>query len=555
MRRSSRRGDIRALLRAKNPRQEVSALTELEAYYAIKEIGLYDAGALLKYFSQTQTRAALDLDVWRGGQLQASDLLTWLTSYQEADVESLFLASEALDIETLALFFSRRLLVALNVKEDEEHDVVTPDWVANPPLGVELVTTPDQRFIIAARLRDVDEEGEEIEEEERKAIVALVGTLYKSEDPDHIAHALRLAYDELATTLEEDAYRFRNARLEDLGFPSPERAIEVYGPLAVDAPDTLRPEESGYAEFHLPVPYIEPLGEGFFTEVMRTLPDASTVARVEEELIPLANAMLVADRVSPADTEAIKDALLRLRSYLELSLAHGSDGSLEEAGRKLSEVHLRDLFRRGYTLTLKLKTRAQKLAASGVFQMPGGTSFSYLSKHDEAFLAALLLPRPRFLAAFRKLTPATVFARLSWAPFASEAIYFPTLSALEVAEHVLVDLEDLASCAESLGFAERLSKVVDVALPPPAERHFDDLVRTLVANAALGHGLSAAPLAADALAALKSQATGGTLISGDEVKQLLQYPSVRARADSLGKLLEESAEIEPRFFEGVFRTL
>ena len=71
-----RRLDV--ILDAKDPGALVRALPAEDLYYTIREIGLADAAPLVPLASVEQFLTFLDLDAWRGNQLDPRRALTWL---------------------------------------------------------------------------------------------------------------------------------------------------------------------------------------------------------------------------------------------------------------------------------------------------------------------------------------------------------------------------------------------------------------------------------------------------------------------------------------------
>ena len=67
---------------------------------------------------------------------------------------------------------------------------------------------------------------------------------------------LRAASSDLTSALEETAYRFRSARLEDLGFPPRERAMEIYG-LEDPGPGASMPD-APVVDLYMPTSYAPP---------------------------------------------------------------------------------------------------------------------------------------------------------------------------------------------------------------------------------------------------------------------------------------------------------
>ena len=403
-----RRGQSKAadLLKRSDLPAVVGALSPLEAYTTVKALGPADAAPVLACLNPEQTQALLDLEAWYEHRLSAPDLILWLSAFREASVEAMQQAADALDFEALSAFLRRRLYVAQKPSEERSDDDPVPDWLADPPKGIEpIVETPDGRFIIAARPSDADTfsgvgadgiDDEDIDEEDRKWVLTFVNELYQQEDWERVAAVLRSAAFDLTSNLEEDAYRFRSARLEDLGFPPRERAIEIYGLLDPADSSPLPPAPS--VDLRLPVVYVPPLQQGIFQAALQQIDDPKQMNRLEGDLVAVANKALVADGVAPGQFEAMQEVLQRLRGYVELALVEGVAPSerTQEAVHRLTSVHLERLFRVGYTLTVRTAGRARRiLEQPALGEGSRDLALRRLPAGEQGVLEALLLRRPR----------------------------------------------------------------------------------------------------------------------------------------------------------------
>lgn len=548
------------LLRDERADERIRALTEVEAYYAVKEIGLEDSLPLLASLEPHQVKAILDLEIWHHHQLEVADLLIWLRAFREAKSEQLAVAARCLDLETLALLFRRRLLVALKPKDDEDTGEDPPAWLQEPAEGIlPLVDTPDGRFIIAARAVDELDEGDSdrpVEEEERKAILELVDELYKDEDWEYIAGALRLASNDLSSTLEEDALRFRTARLEDLGFPPYERALEIYGlldPAKLEQPPTLR--ASPILEEQLPALYAKSLEGSLFDRAMATLADDNLVRRIEGDLVPAANAILIADGREPGDLVGLKASLLALRGYLEIALAHQAprEQAVAVAAARLTGFHLSELFRAGYTVTVRLASLAK--AAAARLKFDGA---------EQAVLDALCKRRPRYAPVLDKIAAhlasggspqLALAAGLDEAQALAQPRAFGSGAELDAARLWVESWEALSRAVEALGWGD--GPELGVVIPPPAERSTQVLIATATAQALLGHPFRPAPLGAEDLLDLADRVgpAAPEVLAAEVANKLAGQPSALiARAQAGAEALRQAllplvgaSEIDPRF--------
>lgn len=492
LRRAEGRSRILDLVEAPDAEARVQALAPLEVYQAIKAVGPADAVAVLGLLSREQTKTLLDLDVWRAGDLDVSDALTWFEAFRAAGLEALVRAARALDEEALSLLLRRRLLIALKQKDDASDQEPLPDWAVNTPDALmPIVETPDGRFYVAARTHDEldDEARDELDEEERKAILQLVAELYRDEEWDWAAGMLRAAMSDLSSSLTEDALRFRDARLEDLGFPPLERALEVYGPLDPGALAESPPAPYPALSEVLPAKYAEPLSRGLFHAAMSRLEDVELVRRIEGDLVPLANAALVADGAEPGAIEHLQDTLTRARGYIELALAHGTPpgpARVEAVAARLRANHVTVLFRVGYTLTLRAATRARALAANAAFEQHG-LPMARLEEPERVALDALRAKRPRVSVALEPVIAALTAgeAPLGLGPAGDEGSRaFTAPEDLDAVEWLLSDLEGLAAALSARSAA--LGAISDAPANLPAEeRTAQVFVDTMLARALL----------------------------------------------------------------------
>ena len=501
LRRAVRRHRLRETATASEAAAAAKALSPLETYHLVKEVGAADAASLLVLLEPDQVRALVDLDVWRDHELDASDLLLWLQAFREASVDSLTRAVRAIDPEAVALFLHARLEIALRSPEDEgEHPAESvPEWVRNPGEDLEpVVETPDGRFWIAARPRD-RMTGRKVDEEERKAVLSVVDELFRDESWEEFAGLLRLAHDELGHGLAEDAYRFRLARLEDLGFPPLERAFEVYGRLdpshLAEPPRIATPANDA----QLPQAYVAPLDRGLFAAAMHTFAEPQVVRRIEGDLVPFANTVLVADGIAPADLAGVQTVLSATRGFIDVALAHDTtpEDRLETARHRLRHQHISALFRVGHGLALDLKTRARTLRDTSAFAL-GDDPFGGLDAASRSVVEALLLRRPRVSSALDPLAAAadrageTLPAELETGRHAPRPFELP--GDVPATDRVLSDLEDLSAWLRETGWVEQAARFGPTVLPVPPARNVETLFTTAVANALLSRGAVVSPL-------------------------------------------------------------
>ncbi|MFO0724894.1 MAG: DUF6178 family protein [Myxococcota bacterium] len=542
------RRDAHAILSREDADSTIRGLSELELYYAVKALGSDESGPYLAVIGRDQIRALVDLDVWKKDRLGLDDLLVWMTAFGELGRARLAEAVLALDPEVVATLLRRRLLISRVVREDTGG--TDPDWVLAPPEEIQpLVQTQDTRFWVAARAVDEWDELEgqprRIDEEERKQVLELVDALFKEAGPEVAGGILRMAETDMSSDLEESAFRFREARLEDLGFPSLARALEVYTPAPLSALGGVVAEPVP-SELKLPALHAGRISQGFLRDALRAVDSPEAIRRIEGELVPLANAMLRADGIEPQDLERIKESLDRIRAYLELGVSANTrpEERLEVATARLMKEPLRRLFSVGYGLTLALASEAKKLLQSGAFSL-GDRQAALLVDDDRALLSALGQKRPLLT------DPGSVSPR----PFLN-------LADLAQVEGRLARIAGAAKVALALKLKEANLALAGVEPKEPAERPIRMLLTTRAAWALLGEAPRLQPIGAALLQRLR-----GLLLERsfpkDAVDQAIVAAGLSEATLEVQAGLAELAEglylvplgqaIDPRFVGGVIR--
>ena len=312
----------------------IPLLPEAELCYTCRAIGLEDASWLLALATNEQLVACFDLDVWRGVRLDHGRLDTWFAALAEADDETLARAAQSIDTELLVLYLRQHIDVFMKPSPQDD-----PDW--SPP---DQSQTLEGQFYFVAR-----NSGDDI-----APLLRLLHALFQT-DYWLYFRAIQAVREELAPEMEEWALRWRTGRMEDLGFPSWDSAMRIYG--------FLRPEKQGELPKEPPVLDLASFGLPAWTSA---LPEARAEERalfrairelapherggVFHALISLANRVAVADRMELGDPESLPRALDKATRYasdgLEL-LARENGLSLDEGLRR---VTLERLFRVGANL-------------------------------------------------------------------------------------------------------------------------------------------------------------------------------------------------------------
>ena len=314
-----------------HPETLIPELPPAELCFTIKAIGLADAAWVLEYATPEQTVAALDLDAWRGNELDLATANEWLQAFARTSPESRVRALESLDAELLTLALRARIGVVQKPDEKE-------GWT--PPEGSQ---TLEGQFYYWA-LDDGDDLADVTEH-----LRALFESAYWSYF--RLMHAVQW---ELGSDSEEWALRWRTGRLEDLGFPTWDESMRIYRFLDPEARRALPPESPApIGEWPLPVwlPQLSETG-GAGDRVFRAIAELDERERRASfyAFVALANRIAVADRLPLGDAESTPAAIAKAARFASAGLAYlAAEHGLRDA-ELVRRVGLEQLFRVGANL-------------------------------------------------------------------------------------------------------------------------------------------------------------------------------------------------------------
>jgi uncharacterized protein DUF6178 len=392
-----RRAD--ALLEAPDLEAAVRALPGDELYYVLHEVGLREGADLLACTTADQLAVVLDFGLWDRDRITPAAVSEWVEAISEAPVERIGRWLTGLDTELVGLIIRRGARI---------YDV-SQEGPPEEPEGV-FFPTPDNLFVLDVIAGDGAPE-EDIGDQ-RRAFIRMIDGLYRW-DKGAARRLLVGARAELDSELEEAAYRWRQARMADLGFADYYDALEVYRELdpatvrvdaaaaparplrtTLDARTDARIDETG--ALRVPTALAERLADGSaspFANAARLLTSGDEVNELRFALVALTNRVLAADRVAPGDDAAVAATLDRLVATLDLAMERIAQGNDELGVKALRAIPLSRVFRLGVSLVGKVKRLAWALRRQGPF---GARGLALAEPDDVAVLEALTRLRPVF---------------------------------------------------------------------------------------------------------------------------------------------------------------
>lgn len=317
-----------------DPESVIPLIPEAEFCYTCRSIGLEDAAWLLPMASDAQLVTAFDLDAWSGIEIDPRKLDDWVAAIASAEDETVLRAAQAVDPELLAIFLRNHVDVTLKPSEQDD-----PDW--SPPDRSQ--TLEGQFYFVAKDPKD-----------DLAPLLRLLHTLFQF-DYWLYFRMIQAVREETQIENEEWALRWRTGRLEDLGFPSWDASMRIYGFLRPDRILDL-PEGDTALDFEswaLPVwmsdlPGVRSDERALFRATREV--GAEDRSAVFYSLVALANRVAVADRMELGDPESLPKAIDKATRYASdglefLAEKHGL--SLEDTLRR---VPIERLFRVGTNL-------------------------------------------------------------------------------------------------------------------------------------------------------------------------------------------------------------
>lgn len=375
---------------------QIERVSPVELHRLFSELGLADAGPLFELISPEQLRYVVDLQIWKHDRMDPNELLDWLAAIAHLVPDKAGEHLGTLDVELVGFLLRTRAKIYLAGDDD----------VPDEPEGA-FHGTPDGFFVL-----DLLGETETTNEQ----LAAIIDALYR-DDPEGARRLLQTIMGELPSELEELSLRWRNARLEDLGFADAHEALRIYSFLD---PATVDPDESTADRWLRvdpdPLPHgdlatVLPADGSFWSRASAQVSDAAESARLGDALLHLANLNLSADRVDVADRDAAAKSLAHLRGRLSLGLEHLCGGTVERAASVLRHVALMRVARLGHSLVLQRQRRLVPWLREGrLGRRP--RSLDMLTSPLRERLQSLMATRPYLLEDDGQVRPFSALADL-----------------------------------------------------------------------------------------------------------------------------------------------
>ncbi|MEI6806314.1 MAG: DUF6178 family protein [Myxococcaceae bacterium] len=293
------------LLSSSTPIQLVRRLPAQDALILIKERGLQDSLEIIELLSPEQVQNMFDLDVWDDDHIKSESVETWLEAMLEANPSRAIQVFHELDPEFLAYLFKINTQV-YELDDGQEQDGLTE----------ERVRTPDNQYVVTFT----------------KHIWRVFFEQFMARDLEFALQIIQSVRFETASGLEEESLRWRDSRMQDLGFAPFEESKAILAYLDPNSP--LPPANEGYDEqdsigsSSALLSFMKP--KSVFKQALSELSEKSQ-ARILRELVSTCNRVHIAMKRDPGEIAALKETVTYVILMVEKALEHLSVDKLAKA--------------------------------------------------------------------------------------------------------------------------------------------------------------------------------------------------------------------------------
>lgn len=518
---------LNMILDAPEPRALVQRMPAQEFLATIKDIGKGDCAELIEMATDEQIKACVDLDCWKKDTILPEALDDWVKYLVAGEILAAERILRNLDIETLVFYSMDFFRPYYRVDEDApEHSVG------------DIIDMPDTHYIV-----EIPYEADH----PRSTIGHALLHLFMGYGYSFYHRMFEWILWGQKSDLEEIAYQFRKARVEEHGFFDYYEAIGLYQPLPVKSePPMVLPY--AYPNEAIPV-HVSVRPEGLFGRAYQKLDDEDTRTRIRRELMFLGNKVMAADQVDPGHPQAVEQSLRAIQRTLDIGVEYLTGADALETGEAvvlLSSRPLEWIFRSGFSAYARMRRQANLIARDERLSLVEKAPLSLLPSPYMEVMQALRQLKPRYYTGLER-TPGTM------RPFRS-------LEEIERSKQALRTISLLAPLFfESFGFShEALKQWVEeerLASPLYAEDiHFSHLFLTGLAQMSLQGSFQLAPLTAEQVKVFLNQ----IFIPAEEPPHQVD-PAFQARIEEELLRRPDTDELEAQslraFLEGVWETL
>jgi hypothetical protein len=312
----------------------------------------------------------VDISSWGKESFNPINFSTWMNVLLTLPPLEAAQQIKRIDRQELQLFLSSTMIITW-FDPDKLYD-------GNPYIS------PDNVFVMFAK-----EEGSEVQ-----TAVELINIAYL----ESVAFGRELCIDSMTSPysiVEEEARRFKDARLSDEGIPTYMESLELFH---FEDPTRLLKQilkmigdkelKKAHQDKEYLISQFAVVPRSYWNESFKIAPELFDDIQIE--LSALLTASIVMNNAANQDAKHIKDVVERSRSYFNIGLELVKENTERDLTDVLQFIKLRHIFRLGFSLLVDLKNNASKLSIGlNTLKRP-----DVVSPDEEIFIKALLMPIP-----------------------------------------------------------------------------------------------------------------------------------------------------------------
>jgi len=329
------------LIRAHEPAKLVRAMSQEELYLITREMDIEERSEVIQSATLSQMQFIADMDCWKGDRADGRGFSLWLETLVASGTEKALSWLLTVDYETLVAGF-------LGVMEVIKPD---PEYANDEILGDRPFFTIDDMYHLY------------VPEESLHTMKSVMELLFENHRGRYHA-ILEGLIAENRDLLEEEAYRLREIRLSERGFPDVETARRVYRRITQEEFETFpKKENTGRSGDSGPMPnylaltvqkglYLDQVLQLFKSEMPGVLEG------IEEELAWLSNKVIASEGFDFSSETEVWRGVTRARQFVSMGLEMLCGTNIESAAQLLRERWLETIFRVASTRIWQVRDRA-----------------------------------------------------------------------------------------------------------------------------------------------------------------------------------------------------
>jgi len=371
----------------------VHSFPEQDFYFLIHDIGPEDALPLLTLASEKQWDHIVDLETWQKDRIDLQSVSRWLGLLLDADQQRFIRWFLEQKLEFIEFYLFRNIEVRV-IDHDQDPSALGDDFFSI-----------DGTFFIRIIEPPANNEADQMTNAQREGF--LTKLIKRLADFDHRTYqsVMLEATHLLPAESEEKCLHWRNVRLAEKGFLPFDEALGIYQPIKPEHISQYQIERLEDQKQAPAAPSVSQYAlqvlqdDNHFTRALASLAGSQALPDIEAEFANLCNRIIVADRKTVRDRDALQEIVNKACGFISLGLERLVKDLPEMASRQAAELFIKypltQIFRVGFGGVLELKWQAEKWLDRCWFAA-ADLRLTFWGEQWLGVLGGLLLKKPLF---------------------------------------------------------------------------------------------------------------------------------------------------------------